>query len=74
MRGYIRLLFSNELLLACFLIDNLCISDLNHILESQTCRQNGQAGAFAQNQGFNQGAMYGGSPFYSQTAGSNPFG
>jgi hypothetical protein len=36
-------------------------------------QQNGQA-AFAQNQGFNQGAMYGGSPFYSQTAGSNPFG
>lgn len=37
-------------------------------------QQNGPAGAFSQNQGFNQGAMYGGSPFYSQTAGSNPFG
>lgn len=42
------------------------ISNIHH--------QNGQPSGLAQNQCFNQGAMYGSSPFYSQTAGTNPFG
>lgn len=37
-------------------------------------RQRGTPGGFAAGQGFTQGALYEGSPFHSQTAGSNPFG
>ncbi|XP_024368180.1 uncharacterized protein [Physcomitrium patens] len=37
-------------------------------------QQIGQPSGFVQNQGFNQGAMYGGSSYHTQTAGSNPFG